>query len=55
MRALLLSTVLLLGVVLAAEEGEREEASYVLTLTEENFEEVVESYSVILVEFYAPW
>lgn len=32
-----------------------EEENDVLVLTEENFDDVVESKGIILVEFYAPW
>ena len=58
MKVVLVTVLLLFGGVFAVEdgeEGEGEEPSRVLILTEENFGEVVDSHPVILVEFYAPW
>ncbi|OQR89966.1 disulfide-isomerase [Thraustotheca clavata] len=47
------STLLLLGV--AAVRGAIEEEDDVLVLTDDNFEEAINTHDTLLVEFYAPW
>ena len=52
----LLLLVLATCTALAEDSEQPEEAeSHVITLTAENFDEIVKSEPVILVEFYAPW